>query len=197
MDNSVKYTDTEKIVEGCINNDRVMQTKLYYLYYPVIHKTVSRYINDDGDKQDILQESFIKIFDHIKKLKETQSLIPWMNRIAINLCMDKLKKNKRTQLSFDMYVVQATEESKNDWTETAGEENVTLSMDEVNEVLEQLPNGFKTVFMLYAIENYSHKEIAQMIGTSESNSKTQYMRAKTAIKNLVNKNLECKRKKLS
>jgi len=196
MDNSVKYIDTEKIIEGCINNDRVMQTRLYYLYYPIINKTISRYISDDGDKGDILQESFIKIFNHIKKLKDPQSVVPWMNRIAINLCMDKLKKNKRTQLSFDLYVEQSVSDNTHD-LDLENDEQFTLTMDDVNEVLEQLPNGFKTVFMLYAIENYSHKEIGQLIGTTESNSKTQYMRAKAAIKNLVNQNLECKRKKSS
>lgn len=196
MDNSVKYIDTEKIIEGCINNDRVMQTRLYYLYYPIIYKTVTRYINDDGDKEDILQEAFIKIFNHIKKLKDPQLVVPWMNRIAINLCMDKLRKNKRLQLSFEMYVEQEKGVGKEEW-DGDDEEQITLTMDDVSEVMDQLPNGFKTVFMLYAIENYSHKEIGQLIGTTESNSKTQYMRAKLAIKNLVNQNLECKRKKLS
>jgi RNA polymerase sigma factor (sigma-70 family) len=193
MGDPLKHTDTEEIIEGCRNNNNAMQTRLYYLYYPVIYTSVARYITDDGDKEDILQETFIKIFKHITKLKDKKLLVPWMRRIAVNLCMDRLKKNKKLHLSFDLYVINnsgsnedETEDIEVDWLDG-------ITMEDVNEVLNQLPNGFRTVFMLYAIENYSHKEIAQHIGTSESNSKTQYMRAKVAIKNLVKQKLECKR----
>lgn len=195
MVNIITDTEKEEIIEGCRNNDNVMQTKLYYLYYPVIYNTIARYIIDDGDKEDILQETFIKVFDHIKKLKDKKLLVPWMSRIAVNLCMDKLKKNKKLHLSFDLYVKNELVEHENK-TEDLGDDCLTwITIDDVNEILNQLPNGFKTVFMLYAIENYSHKEIAKYIGTSESNSKTQYMRAKVAIKNLVKHQLECKIKK--
>jgi RNA polymerase sigma factor (sigma-70 family) len=195
MADPIKHTDTEEIIEGCRNNNNAMQTRLYYLYYPVIYNSVTRYITDDGDKEDILQETFIKIFKHITKLKDEKLLVPWMRRIAVNLCMDRLKKNKKLHLSFDLYVINnsganedETDDIEVDWLDG-------ITMEDVNEVLNQLPNGFRTVFMLYAIENYSHKEIAEHIGTSESNSKTQYMRAKVAIKNLVKQKLECKRMK--
>ncbi len=167
-----------------------MQTKLYYLYYPVIYNTIARYIVDDGDKEDILQETFIKIFNHIKKLKENNLLVPWMCRIAVNLCMDKLRKNKKLHLSSELYLANRSDEHETEDLEVDSLNGITI--EDVNEILDQLPNGFRTVFMLYAIENYSHKEIAQCIGTSESNSKTQYMRAKIAIKNLVKQKLECK-----
>src|SRR5688572_23173828 len=193
MVNTIKDTEIEEIVEGCINNDRAMQTRLYYAYYPVIYNTIGRYINDDGDKEDILQETFIKAFNNIKKLKDQKVLIPWMKRISINLCMDKLRKNKKLNVSFDQYIANRSIETEDESDEFDVDCVVDITMDDVNEVLDQLPLGFRTVFMLYAIENYSHKEIAQQIGTSESNSKTQYMRAKVAIKNLVKQKFECKR----
>jgi RNA polymerase sigma factor (sigma-70 family) len=191
MGNSVKHTDAEVIIEGCKKNDSSMQTKLYYSYYSVLYTTIARYIADDDDRKDVVQETFIKVFDNITKLKDNNVLIPWMNRIGINLCMDKLRKDKKVNLSFDLYAANKNLEQEND--DDSDEYYAEgISIDDVHEVLDQLPNGFKTVFMLYAVENYSHKEIAQMIGTSESNSKTQYMRAKLAIKNLVKQKLECK-----
>jgi RNA polymerase sigma factor (sigma-70 family) len=195
MVSTIKDTDIEEIVEGCRNNDNVMQTKLYYLAYPVIYNTIGRYVHDDGDKEDILQETFIKAFNNIKKLKDEKVLIPWMKRISINLCMDTLRKNKKLNLSFDQYIANRSVESEDETDEFDVDSVADITMDDVNEVLDQLPLGFRTVFMLYAIENYSHKEIAQQIGTSESNSKTQYMRAKVAIKNLVKQKFQCKKMK--
>lgn len=193
MVNTIKDTEIEEIVEGCINNDRAMQTRLYYAYYPVIYNTIARYINDDGDKEDILQETFIKVFNHIGKLKDKSVVVPWMKRISVNLCMDTLRKNKKLNLSFDQYIANRSGEDEHEAEDFDVECVAEITMDDVNEVLDQLPLGFRTVFMLYAIENFSHKEIAQQIGTSESNSKTQYMRAKVAIKNLVKQKFECKR----
>ena|SRR5687768_1573623 len=193
MVNTIKDTEIEEIVEGCINNDRAMQTRLYYAYYPVIYNTIARYINDDGDKEDILQETFIKVFNNIAKLKDKSVVVPWMKRISVNLCMDTLRKNKKLNLSFDQYIANRSGEDEHEADDFDVESVTEITMDDVNEVLDQLPLGFRTVFMLYAIENFSHKEIAQQIGTSESNSKTQYMRAKVAIKNLVKQKFECKR----
>lgn len=197
MGNSIKHTDIDIIIEGCRNNNNAMQTKLYYLYYSAIYNTITRYIADDADRKDVLQETFIKVFNNIRKLKDENVLLPWMNRIAINLCMDHLRKDKKIHLSFDLYVANKSLENESDSDDMDDYYADGISIDDVNEVLDQLPNGFKTVFMLYAVENYSHKEIAQLIGTSESNSKTQYMRAKIAIKNLVKQKLECKRMKQS
>lgn len=193
MGNTIKHTDTEVIIEGCKNNDSVMQTKLYYLCYPVIYNTIARYMPDDADRKDVLQLTFIKAFDQIRKLKDTKLLLPWMKRIAVNLAIDKLRTEKRRRLSFEFHLANSPNEDLHESDESEEYFADGISIDEVNEVLEQLPNGFRTVFMLYAIENYSHKEIAQLIGTSESNSKTQFMRAKIAIKNLIKQKMECKK----
>ncbi len=193
MGDTIKHTDTEVIIEGCKNNDSVMQTKLYYLCYPVIYNTIARYLPDDADRKDVLQLTFIKVFDHIRKLKDNASLLPWMKKIAVNISVDKLRVDKRRRLSFDLHLANQPVEDINENDDLGDYYADGISIDEVNEVLDQLPNGFRTVFMLYTIENYSHKEIAQLIGTSESNSKTQFMRAKIAIKNLIKQKMECKR----
>jgi RNA polymerase sigma factor (sigma-70 family) len=191
MVNTRKDTDIEIIIEGCRNSENAMQTQLYYLSYPVIYNTIARYVTHDGEREDLLQETFIKAFNNIRKLKDNKLLFPWMKRIAVNLCLDKLKKDKKLQLSFDTYVENISVDEGEEYDQDP-DGWVDLTMDDVNDVLDQLPAGFRTVFMLYAIENYSHKEIAQHIGTSESNSRTQYMRAKAAIKNLVKNKLQCK-----
>lgn len=197
MGNTAKHTDHEVIIEGCKRNDNAMQTKLYYSCYSVVYNTVTRYISDEDDRKDVVQETFIKVFNNIIKLKDNNVLIPWMNRIAINLCMDKLRKDKKVHLSFDEYFTNKSFDNETESDDSDEYYAEGISIDDVHEVLDQLPNGFKTVFMLYAVENYSHKEIAQLIGTSESNSKTQYMRAKNAIRNLVKQKLECKGMKSS
>src|SRR5688572_25179357 len=153
MLNTTNDTDIKKIVEGCRNNNNAMQTRLYYLAYPLIYNTIGRYINDDGEKEDILQETFIKVFKHIGKLKDDQVVMPWMKRIAINLCMDTLRKNKKLNLSFDQYIANRPDETENEPDDFDVESVSDITMEDVNEVLDQLPNGFKTVFMLYAIEN--------------------------------------------
>lgn len=193
MGNTIKHTDTEVIVEGCKNNDTVMQTKLYYLCYPIVYNTIARYLPDDADRKDVLQEAFIKVFDNIRKLKDNNLLLPWMKKIAVNLSIDKIRTDKRRKLSFDTHIASTPPQDAQEGEESEEYYAEGISIEEVNEVLEQLPNGFRTVFMLYTIENYSHKEIAQLIGTSESNSKTQFMRAKIAIKNLIKQKIECKR----
>jgi RNA polymerase sigma-70 factor (ECF subfamily) len=195
MTNRISDYDREEIVKGCMNDDRAMQTRLFNLYYPGVYTTVSRYVTDDGDRDDIIQETFIKVFKGLRQLKDIKLLAPWINRIAVNLCMDQFKKNKKLDLSKQAYTQDGYMETDGGFDETDTYLLSNITMEDVNSILDELPTGFRTVFMLYAVENYSHKEIAKQLGTSESNSKTQYMRAKAAIKKLVNTKMECKKKK--
>ena len=138
-----------------------------------------RYSNSRNDAQDLLQDGFIKVFDSIATLKETSQLEGWMSRIFINLAMSKFRKSARGPIMVE--VVDVLDESA---------EDIKLSDEpmDINDVLNcimALPEKYKVVINLYAIDKLSHKEISEAIGTTISNSKSILSRARVMLKDLV------------
>jgi len=132
-------------------------------------------MNNDMDAEDALQLAFIKVFKNIKQYEYKATPGAWIKRIVVNSCLDQLKKKK---IHF---------EEINDRTEVIeleiSEPNYTMDM--VKRALNRLAPGYRSVFNLYAIEGYDHKEIAEILQTSEANSKSQYSRAKQHLKKFI------------
>lgn len=139
-----------------------------------------RYATDKSEAEDILQESFIKIYFNINDFSGSGSFIGWLRKVTVNTAITHYHKN----LKFRFH--QEIEEYVSVETGTGFNEDVFTS-DELYRVLNELPAGYRLVFNLYAIEGYKHKEIAELLGIDTNTSKSQYSRAKAAIREKLEK----------
>lgn len=163
-----------------MKNDRDAQTVLFDHYSPVVYGIISRYIRDDDTRKEILQETFIRIFTHIGQLKDTGTFEGWMRKIAIHHCINVLRHNKVifTELEDDRTGNVPEEEE-------IEEPLAEVTMEDVYAAVEKLPQGYRIIFQLFAVDRLSHKEIAEKLGIAESTSKTQYMKAKQHIRKTI------------
>ena len=176
----------DTIVAGCIKNDRVYQEKLFKLYYGKLMVICLRYINDKDTAKDVLQEGFIKIFDKITSFESTGSFEGWMRRIVTNTALDHLRLTKRSKF------VEVNEvNTKEDYVEHADslefESSIKIKASYALEAIQQLSPAYKTVFNLYVMEEYTHKEIAEMLNISEGTSKSNLAKAKMNLQKIITK----------
>lgn len=170
-----------EVIEGCKRGDQRSQYQLYQLYSKAMFNVCYRMTNKREEAEDLLQDSFTDAFHNLDKFRYESSFGHWLKRIVVNKCINELKR-KKADLSFfdDM----GWFENKSDEKEEAYGNG--LSVADVKEAMKQLPGGSKMIFSLYLLEGYDHVEIAQILDISESNSKSQYMRAKRKIKDILN-----------
>ena len=153
---------------------------LYRQYGKAMYNICTRMMGDKNGAEDVLQDSFIVAFKNLQQLKDASQFGGWLKRIVINECIRQGKKKTGwTEWDDDQYDTPDTDEAS--WWDTVG-------MAEIHAHIKALPNGCRQVFIMYAIENYSHKDIAASVGISESTSKSQYHRAKHLLKERLTKN---------
>lgn len=177
------YSDIHKvIIEQCKNGSPKAQFELYKLYSKAMFNTCFRLMNNREDAEDMLQEAFSYAFSKIGSFRFESSFGAWLKQIAVNSCINELKR-KKTKLSYveDISLMDSKEEEK----EGKDEKEIQFEVQKVIKAVENLPEGFRLVFSLYLLEGYDHTEISQILGISESTSKTQYLRAKRKIKELL------------
>lgn len=165
-----------EIIEGCARHDRRAQQMLYDRYSRLLFGVCMRYASDRAEAEDILQESFLKIYFSIKEYSGTGSFTGWMRKIVVNTAITHYHRN----LKHKHYV--EIEEYVSVETGVSSFEEDFFTSDELFKVLNELPPGYRMVFNLYAIEGYKHKEIAEMLGIDINTSKSQYSRAKAALR---------------
>ena len=170
-------TDLE-LIEGCVNNDPTAQKKMYAAFASKMMGVACRYANNQEDAQDILQDSFVKVFDRIGSFKKEGPLVGWVRRIVVNTALDYLRKQKKDKRNVSLSEAEYLASDKDFILER-------LSAEEILQLLKTMPQGYKTIFNLYAIEGYSHKEIAAELEISENTSKSQYSRAKGFMRKLI------------
>lgn len=168
----------EAILQGCLKNNAAAQKELYYKYSSKMLAVCYRYAHNREDAEDMLQEGFIKVFSQIHTFENRGALEGWIRRIVVHTCINILKKNKRFNESVDL--IHATGAQ-------VREESIPsiIQAKEVVECIRLLPVGYKTVLNLYAIEGFSHKEIAGMLDIEESTSRSQYTRAKAMLEDIL------------
>lgn len=168
----------EAILQGCLKNNAAAQKELYYKYSSKMLAVCYRYAHNREDAEDMLQEGFIKVFSQIHTFENRGALEGWIRRIVVHTCINVLKKNKRFNESVD--IIHATGAQ-------VREESIPsiIQAKEVVECIRLLPVGYKTVLNLYAIEGFSHKEIAGMLDIEESTSRSQYTRAKAMLEDIL------------
>ncbi|MBO9571811.1 MAG: sigma-70 family RNA polymerase sigma factor [Chitinophagaceae bacterium] len=173
----------EAILSGCLQNESLAQRELYARYSPRMLSVCYRFAHNREDAEDMLQEGFIKVFSQIHTFQNKGAFEGWIRRIIVHTCINHLKKNKKFNDSVD--IIHATGVQ-------IREDSVPsiVQAKQIVECIRLLPLGYRTVLNLYAIEGYSHKEIAGMLDVEESTSRSQYTRAKQMLEDiLIKKNI--------
>jgi RNA polymerase sigma-70 factor (ECF subfamily) len=177
-----KYKEiNEPIIEKCKRGDRKAQYKLYQLYSKAMFNICLRMTNSAEEAEDRLQEAFTEAFMKLDSFRYESAFGAWLKRIVINKCINEIKRRKADLLLFD----NMQEVDPGETTEEVDYEEIKMNVKQVQKAIECLPEGYRIIFSLYLLEGYDHGEIAQIMDISESTSKSQYMRAKQKIKNLV------------
>ena len=168
----------EVILEGCLRNDSVAQRELYNTYSPKMLAVCFRYAHSREDAEDMLQEAFIKVFTQLRTFENRGSFEGWIRRIVVHTCINTLQKNKKFNESVDL--IHAASISIREETVPA-----VVQVKQIVDCIRSLPIGYRTVLNLYAIEGYSHREIAQLLDIEESTSRSQFTRAKGMLEELL------------
>jgi RNA polymerase sigma factor (sigma-70 family) len=176
------------IIEGCVRHNRKAQQMLYDKYSRFLLGICIRYADDKAEAEDILQESFLKIFFSIKDFSGTGSFAGWLRKVAVNTAITHYHKNLKYRYHIEIEEYVSVE------TGTSSFEESYFSSEELYIVLNELPAGYRMVFNLYAVEGYKHKEIAEMLGIDTNTSKSQYSRAKAALRDKLEKLRKLKNK---
>jgi RNA polymerase sigma-70 factor (ECF subfamily) len=173
----------EAILKGCLQNDAASQRELYNRYSPKMLSVCYRFAQNREDAEDMLQEGFIKVFSQMHTFENRGAFEGWIRRIVVHTCINILKKNKKFNESVDIIHANAVQ---------VREDSVPsiIQAKQVVECIRMLPIGYRTVLNLYAIEGYSHREIADALEIEESTSRSQFTRAKAMLEDiLVRKNI--------
>lgn len=172
--------DEQSLIAGCIKGNQLAQKTLFESFSPKFFALCLRYMKSTDDAEDVLQEGMVKIFTKLPEYSGTGSFEGWMRRIIVNTCLDQIRKNQK--LKFDVSIDK--EEYKLSMNAHILE---NMSANELIEEIKKMPPGYRVVFNMFAIEGYSHQEIAQKLGVKESTSKSQYLRARAYLKERINK----------
>lgn len=168
---TIPYND---LIERCKKGDTQAFTSLYNSYAKEVYNTIYRLVNHTGEAEDILQETFVAMYQHIEQFQYKSSFIAWLKRIAINKSISEIRKKKIQFSTVEIEKVQMVDE-------VFDEANFSLQVAEVKKAIMQLSEGYRTIVNLYLIENIPQEEIGDLLGISHSTVRTQYHRAKAKI----------------
>lgn len=166
-----------EILAQCIDNQPKAQKQLFDLLAPKMYTVCLRYAQDADEAKDILQESFIKVFNNLTKFEHKGSFEGWVKRIFINTSIEFYRRNQKQNIVDN--IDQVAEQSVDSQTLSH------LKAADLMKLVNRLPKGYKTVFNLFAIEGYSHDEISKMLSISENTSKSQLHKARLHLQELV------------
>ena len=184
---SLPKEQINRIIEGCLRNERQPQKQLFEFLFPILMRIARRYFHDPEDCKDSVQEAFIKIFSHLSGFKGESALSTWATRITINHILYKLKQKERDKLFSETISEETATFSYVKESETIG----GLLYEDLLSFINKLPQGKKVIFNLFVIDGFTHKEIAEMLNITEGTSKAQLSRAKEMLTEMHRKhNLE-------
>lgn len=173
----VKEIPEQELIRRCIEHDVMAQNELYRRFAGKMSGVCMRYARNRMDAQDILQDSFVKVFLYLKSFKGEGSFEGWIKRIVINTSLKHYKKNLKFRNETD--IDQAYDLTFDN--QVLGK----IAASELMSKVQQLPDGYRTIFNLYIIEGYQHNEIGEMLGISEGTSKSQLSRARQYLIQLI------------
>lgn len=173
----------DRVIGGCLRNERNAQEELYRGYYAYAMTIATAYSNSEFEAEEIANDGFVKVFNRLKEYDEKFPFSPWFRRIIINAAIDHFRKNKKH--SFHLEVEEARAIESDDLSALD-----KLSENELMELVQGLPQAYRTVFTLYVVEGFKHHEIAEQLGISEGTSKSNYARAKQKLQIEIANRLE-------
>ena len=167
----MKNNDSE-LIEGCIRNDRKSQKELYERYSSKMLGVCFRYTNSTEEAEDAMVEGFMNVFTHIASYRQECALETWIRKIMVNSALSHLRqRNKHLNISIEETVIEEQDNSI-----VKPEEK--FAAEDLMKLIQKMPDGYRVVFNLFAVEGFSHKEIAEQLNISESTSKSQFFRAR-------------------
>ncbi len=170
----------DELIERCLSGDTLGYKELYVRYSKAMYNTCLRLLNNVAEAEDVLQESFIEAFKNLERFEHRTSFGGWLKQICINRSINQLKKRKIDWVDMEKAAVYDLADQKEvDEMETA------LQVESVKKAIMKLPDGYRTVLNLYLLEGYDHEEIAEILNVAESTTRTQYMRAKQKLLQLL------------
>jgi RNA polymerase sigma factor (sigma-70 family) len=186
LNNQSNQTISESdLISGCINGDRKMQRELYERYSAKMFGVCLRYAGSTEEAEDILQEGFIKVFKKIGSYRGEGSFEGWIRRIFVNTAIEQFRRKT--------YMQPITEREENSVEANYLSVLDNLAEKDIVKLVQQLSPGYRTVFNMYVVEGYTHRQIADVLGISEGTSKSQLSRAKIILQDLVKKHIDKKK----
>jgi len=177
------HTLTENdLINGCLAADRRIQELLYQRFAPKMYAVCLRYAGNTDDAQDLLQEGFIKVFRNLEKFRKEGSFEGWIRRVFVNTAIEHYRRKTKLAVVSEKEEL-AIEDSSWNVLDQLAEKDIIL-------LIQQLAPGYRSVFNMYVIEGYSHKEIGELLGISEGTSKSQLARAKGVLQKKVKEFLD-------
>lgn len=171
------FTSEAQLVKSLQKGDTKAQRHLYEKYSARLLAVCVRYINDKMEAEDVMIEGFMRIFEKIDQFKGEGSFEGWMRRLMTNEALMYLRTKRHIEIDID--APEAQQLTNYDWADA------NLEADDLMAIIGKLPTGYRTVFNLYAIEGFSHAEIAEQLGITESTSKSQLHRARALLQEMV------------
>jgi len=173
--------DFQLIIEGCCQRHRSSQNALYRLYYPYAMSVCIRYTESNAEAISVVNDGFLKVFNNIKKFGTDRPFKPWFRRILINTAINHVKKQKKVKKEVAMDEARTVPYSEDVLSQINYRELIAL--------VQSLSQSYRTVFNMYVIDGYKHREIAQILGISVSTSKSNLTRARVKLQELVSAKL--------
>jgi RNA polymerase sigma factor (sigma-70 family) len=170
----------DDLVERCKLGDPRSFSELYNKYSRAMYNTSLRIVNNTGDAEDVLQESFTDAFHSIESFQYKSTFGAWLKKIVINKSINHLRKKK-----LDMIDIEKTNVGYLPEAEGIDEKAIEFRVGEIKNAMKLLPNGYRTVLTLYLFEGYDHEEISEILKISQATVRTQYMRAKQKLIGLL------------
>ncbi len=174
--NSLYKNIHQEIIDRCREGDQKAQFQLYKLYYKSMYSVSRRIVNDEMEAEDVMQEAFLSAFRKMDSYIGEVSFGAWLKRIVVNRSLDQLKKKK---VQFEE-INERTQEVE-DYQMPTHEVDIKM----LQAAIQKLPDGYRVVLSLFLIEGYDHEEISQILGISNSSSRTQLLRAKNKLRDLL------------
>lgn len=167
----IKLNTEKSLIKKAIDNNREAQKQLFEQHSPKMLGVCRQYVKDNHHAEDLLLQGFLKVFKNLDKFKHEGSFEGWIRRIMVNTCISYLRKKNLVDVSDEEYV----------FNDAATESLENTAVEDIQKLIDQLPEGYKMVFNLFAIEGYKHSEIAEKLRISESTSKSQLFKARKLL----------------
>lgn len=169
------------IIQKCKQNDYTAQIEVYNTYKNLLYNSCFRILKSREDAEDLVQDAFIKGFEKIHQVHNDVNIAAWFRRIAINLCFDKIRKEK------NIFSIEDSKEIESELEEFEFENTEEISIDYIKECINKLKEKYRVIVVLYMIEEYNHREISEILQINESTVRNQYARGKNQLITLLQK----------